>query len=594
MPLASAEPVTAPLQGTVIQVCVVAGDEVAAGQTLCVLEAMKMEHEVLAPFNARIVDLLVAPDMTVLENEVLLTLARRATATVSTTPATALDPAYIRPDLAESLARHARTLDAARVPAVAKRHALGQRTVRENVADLCDAGTFVEYGALTLAAQRRRRTLEDLIDNTPADGMVVGVGTVNGALFDTTRARCVVLAYDYMVLAGTQGFQNHRKTDRLINVARDAHLPIIFFTEGGGGRPGDVDTEYLFASWLECPTFTNLASMSGVVPLIGVNQGRCFAGNAAMLGICDVIIATHDSNIGMGGPAMIEGGGLGVYRPEDVGPIAVQRVTGVVDIEVADEQAAVAAAKRYLSYFQGPIAAWEARDQRLLRHAIPENRVRMYDVREVITVLADVDSMLELRPHYGLGIITAFIRVEGRPLGLIANNPAFLAGAIESEGAQKMARFMRLCNAFKIPLLFLCDTPGIMVGPEAEKSGTVRFASELFIVGAQLRVPFGTIILRKCYGLGAQTMVGGHLKAPLFTVAWPTGEFGPMGLEGAVRLGFRKELAAITDPVERDAEFERRVETMYQHGKAVNVATYFEFDDVIDPAESRSWITRFL
>lgn len=587
------EAVLAPMQGTVVQLVVAVGDQVQAGDPLCVLEAMKMEHVVVAPIAGRITLVACAPEQTVMPDELLLRLQAGATIEVQAAQVIARDLDQLRPDLQESLARHARTSDAARPAAVAKRHTLGQRTARENVADLCDPGSFTEYGALTLAAQRKRRSLEDLIDNTPADGMVVGIGTVNGTAFGE-KARCVVLAYDYTVLAGTQGFQNHRKTDRLIDLARKLNLPLVFFTEGGGGRPGDVDTENLFASWLECPTFTNLARLSGKVPLIGVNQGRCFAGNAAMLGICDVIIATEASNIGMGGPAMIEGGGLGVYKPEDIGPISVQRLTGVVDLVARDEAHAVAMAKQYLSYFQGSVENWQCADQRALRHCIPENRLRMYDIREVITLLADTGSVLELRPDFGLGAVTAFIRIEGRPLGLVANNPGFLAGAIESDGAKKMARFMRLCNAFKIPLLFLCDTPGIMVGPEAEKSGTVRHASELFIVGAQLEVPFATIILRKCYGLGAQAMVGGHLKAPLFTVAWPTGEFGPMGLEGAVKLGFKRELDALEDPLARDAEFERMVEKMYQHGKAVNVATYFEFDDVIDPQDSRQWVTRLL
>jgi acetyl-CoA carboxylase carboxyltransferase component len=508
--------VLAPMQGTVIQVVVAVGDLVQSDDPLCILEAMKMEHVVVAPHAGRVTSVECMAEQTVMPDDVLIRVQASGERRVQAAQNAVRDLNHVRPDLQESIDRHARTLDAARPAAVAKRHRLKQRTARENVDDLCDPGSFTEYGALTLAAQRKRRTVEDLIENTPADGMVVGVGTINGALFGED-ARCVVLAYDYTVLAGTQGFQNHRKTDRLIDIARDLNLPLVFFTEGGGGRPGDVDTENLFASWLECPTFTNLARLSGKVPLVGVNQGRCFAGNAAMLGICDVIIATEASNIGMGGPAMIEGGGLGVYTPEDVGPIDVQRQTGVVDLVAKDETDAVALAKQYLSYFQGPLAQWQCADQRALRHCIPENRLRMYDIREVIHLLADTGSVLELRRDFGLGAITAFIRIEGRPLGLIANNPAFLAGAIESDGAKKMARFMRLCNAFKIPILFLCDTPGIMVGPEAEKSGTVRHASELFIVGAQLEIPFATIILRKCYGLGAQTMVGGHQwgsKAP--------------------------------------------------------------------------------
>jgi acetyl-CoA carboxylase carboxyltransferase component len=341
---------------------------------------------------------------------------------------------------------------------------------------------------------------------------------------------------------------------------------------------------------LDCLAFSYWGGLSGLVPLVGINSGRCFAGNAAILGCCDVVIATQNSNIGMGGPAMIEGGGLGIFRPEEVGPMSVQVPNGVVDIAVADEAEAVKVAKKYLSYFQGSTRDWQCADQRLLRAIIPENRLRIYDVREVIETLADAGSVLEIRRHFGLGMVTALIRIEGRPVGLIANNPMHLAGAIDSNGADKAARFMQLCDAFDIPILFLCDTPGIMVGPEVEKTALVRHAARMFVVGASITVPFFTIVLRKGYGLGAQAMAGGSFKAPLFTVAWPTGEFGGMGLEGAVKLGYRKELAAVEDPAKRRDLFGEMVARMYQHGKAVNTASHFEIDDVIDPVESRRWI----
>jgi acetyl-CoA carboxylase carboxyltransferase component len=336
--------------------------------------------------------------------------------------------------------------------------------------------------------------------------------------------------------------------------------------------------------------FALYGKLSGLVPRIGITTGRCFAGNAALLGASDVVIATKDSNIGMGGPAMIEGGGLGIFTPDEVGPMAVQISNGVIDIVVDDEAEAMVVAKQYLSYFQGRVEQWERHDQRLLRSVIPENRLRIYDIRAVIKTLADVDSVLELRAGFGLGMITAFARIEGRPIGIIANNPAFLSGAIDSQGADKAARFMQLCDAFDIPILSLCDTPGIMVGPEAEKTGLVRHAARMFVTGSSITVPLFTIVLRKGYGLGAQAMAGGGFKASIFTVTWPTGEFGGMGLEGAVKLGYRKELEAITDPDERAKAFETRVASMYQHGKAVNYATAFEIDDVIDPVESRQWI----
>jgi acetyl-CoA carboxylase carboxyltransferase component len=411
------------------------------------------------------------------------------------------------------------------------------------------------------------------------------VGSVNGH-------RTIVMAYDYTVLAGTQGLQNHRKKDRLFELAERQRLPIVFFTEGGGGRPGDTDG--VGVSGLDTMAFHLFGRLSGLIPLVGITSGYCFAGNAAILGCCDVVIATAGSNIGMGGPAMIEGGGLGVVSPDEVGPMDVQVPNGVVDLPVDDEAAAVRVAKQYLSYFQGAAATWSCPDQTGLRDIVPENRLRVYDVRAVVDGLADTGSVLELRRAFGLGMVTALIRVEGRPMGLVANNPTHLAGAIDADGADKAARFLQLCDAFDLPVLFLCDTPGIMVGPEAERTALVRHVSRLFVIGANLSVPFFTIILRKGYGLGAQAMAGGSFKAPLFCVAWPTGEFGGMGLEGAVRLGYRNELAAIDDPAERERTFEEMVARMYEHGKALNTATYFEIDDVIDPADSRRWISAAL
>jgi acetyl-CoA carboxylase carboxyltransferase component/biotin carboxyl carrier protein len=580
--------VRAPMQGTVVAVDVGAGDAVPAGAQLLVMEAMKMEHVITAETGGIVRAVHVAAGDTVYEGHALLVLETADVGTASGAAATAADLDRPRPDLAEVLARHAATQDAARADAVERRRRTGQRTARENVDDLCDPGSFVEYGPLVIAAQRRRRSVEDLMAKTPADGLVAGIGRVNGRLFDETRSRCAVLSYDYTVLAGTQGLQNHRKKDRLFELAADWRLPVVFFTEGGGGRPGDTDSSGV--AGLDCWAFNYWGRLSGLVPLVGVNSGRCFAGNAALLGCCDVVIATANSSIGMGGPAMIEGGGLGVFHPDEVGPMHVQVPNGVVDVAVADEAEAVRVAKQYLAFFQGPVAEWSCADQRLLRGVVPENRLRVYDVRRVVHGIADTGSVLELRRHFGLGMVTALARIEGRPIGIVGNDPAHLGGAIDRDGADKAARFMQLCDAFDLPILLLCDTPGMMVGPEAEKTALVRHVSRLFVVGASLTVPFFTIVLRKGYGLGAQAMAGGSFKAPLFTVAWPTGEFGGMGLEGAVKLGYRKELEAVDDPAKRKALFEEMVARMYEHGRAASYATYFELDDVIDPADSRRWI----
>ena len=522
--------VLAPLQGTVIQLDVSVGDPVPAGARVAVMEAMKMEHEIRAAVSGIVRSIDAAVGDAIFEGHPILTMEPAEVAGSATDEAGVVDPHHIRPDLQESIDRHALGLDAARPEAVARRHGRGHRTARENLADLVDPGSFREYSPLMIAAQRRRRDLEDLQANTPGDGLVGGVGSVNGNLFTGRAAQAVVASYDYMVLAGTQGLQNHRKKDRLFEIAHAQRLPVVLFAEGGGGRPGDTDG--LGGSGLDCLAFVLFAELSGLVPLVGITNGYCFAGNAALLGCCDVVIATEGSNIGMGGPAMIEGGGLGVFHPNEVGPMDVQVPNGVVDILVADEEAAVAAAKRYLSYFQGSLADWECADQRLLRSVIPENRLRIYDIRAVIDLLADQGSVLELRRDFGLGMVTALARMEGQPVGIIANNPAHLAGAIDAPAADKAARFMQLCDAHDIPIVFLCDTPGFMVGPEAEREAQVRRVSRMFVVGASMTVPFMTVVLRKGYGLGAQSMTGGSFKAPLFTVAWADGRVrgdGPGG-----------------------------------------------------------------
>ncbi len=582
------EAIEAPMQGLMVSFNVKTGDKVWVGKTIAIMEAMKMEHELLSEVSGEVTEITVDEGDTVYEGHPLILIKTAAVEIPKTDQHEKLDLNFIRPDLQEAIDRKQAGHDINRPEAVAKRRKTGHRTARENIKDLCDKDSFIEYGSVVLAAQRRRRTEEDLIKNTTGDGMVCGLGHVNGDLFPEEDSRVMAMSYDYMVLAGTQGKQNHAKKDRMFEIAEQNRLPTILFAEGGGGRPGDTDTSGV--AGLDCFAFTYFAQLSGLVPVLGITTGRCFAGNAVLLGCCDVIIATEDSNIGIGGPAMIEGGGLGIFTPEEVGPMDVQVPNGVVDIAVKDEKEAVATAKKYLSYFQGVKKEWKAPDKRKLRFAVPENRLRYYDMRKVIEGIADEDSILEIRRHWSPGMITSFIRVEGRPVGVVANNPGHLSGAIDSPGADKGSRFIQLCDAFDIPVLSLIDCPGIMVGPESEKSALVRHAARMFVVGANIETPLMSVVIRKAYGLGAQAMAGGSFKIPLFTVTWPTGEFGGMGLEGAVKLGFRKELESIKDPAERIKTYEKMVEDSYKRGKAVNMASHFELDDVIDPADTRKWI----
>ena len=485
------------------------------------------------------------------------------------------------------------TLDEARAEAVAARHAKGYRSARENLADLCDAGSFVEYGQLAVAAQRRRRSLEDLRSRTPADGIITGLATINAERFGATASRAAVVINDYTVLAGTQGHFHHQKLDRLLTTAAQQCLPVVMYTEGGGGRPGDTDVSTRIAG-LDIPSFALWAGLCGKVPRIAVNNGYCFAGNAALFGAADIRIATRQSWIGMAGPAMIEGGGLGRFKPTQIGPAERQARNGVIDLLVADEAEATAAAKRLLGYFQGSLGEFECAGQAALREVLPADRRFSYDVRRIIELLADRDSFTELTAGHGRPVVTGFLRIEGRALGLLANDCRETGGAIDAEGAAKAAAFMRLCDRHGIALLSLIDTPGFMVGPDSEDQGAVRYMPDLFTAGAGLRVPLIAIFLRRAYGLGAMAMAGGSFRQPLYAASWPSGEFGAMGLEGAVKLGFRKELEAEEDPARRIELFNSLLGTLYEKGRAIEAATHLEIDAVIDPAQTRAHIVRAL
>jgi acetyl/propionyl-CoA carboxylase alpha subunit/acetyl-CoA carboxylase carboxyltransferase component len=584
--------VGAPIQGTLISVDVSAGDEVAAGQQVAVVEAMKMEHVIRAGISGIVRSVTMAPGDVVRESYPIVYIEEAAVSRTATSAEEELDLDHVRPDLQEALDRHAHTLDENRPEVVAKRHKLGYRMPRENIAELMDPDSFQEYWPLIVARQHKRHDIETLRKNTPGDGVVAGTGTINADLFGEEAARAMVVHYDYTVLAGTQGARNHYKQDRMFELAERFRIPLVLFGEGGGGRPGDDATGPGVA--FDTHTFTQFSRLSGLVPLVAVTNGRCFAGNTALVAACDVIIATEGSTLAMGGPAMIEGGGLGVYTPEEVGPMSFQVPNGVVDILVKDEAEAVQIARKYLSYFQGPVQEWEAHDQRLLRHIVPENRLRLYEMRDIIETIADRDSVLEIREKFGIGVITALIRVEGRSMGVIANNPHHLAGAIDSDAADKGARFLQLCDAFDLPVLSLMDCPGIMVGPDVERTALVRHSLRMFNTGANLTTPLFGVIVRKAYGLGVQAMCGASALVGFFTVAWPTAEFAGMNIEGSVKLGFRKELAAIEDPEARKAEFDKRVARAYEGAKAVNAATGGGLDDVIDPAETRDWIAKSL
>lgn len=494
---------------------------------------------------------------------------------------------HIRSDLNEFKKRAAQTLDKHRKEAVEKRHRKGKRTARENIEDLCDSDSFQEIGSLIIAAQKGRKSTKELRKQTPADGLICGMATIN-------QQPCYILSYDYTVMAGTQGAFGHKKTDRLMTLAEKANCPIVFFVEGGGGRPGDIDFNLIATGGLDIATWSSFSRLSGKIPRIAIVSGYCFAGNAAIAGCADLIIATEDSSMGMGGPAMIEGGGLGNYHPSEIGPAKKMAEIGVIDILVKDEKQAVVVAKKYLSYFQSNPSDFKTNNQKELYTILPEDRKYAYDIKKIIEILGDEDSCLELRADFAQNMVTTLVQIEGRSMGIIANSTRHLGGAIDSDASDKAARFLQLCNAFGLAVLSLCDTPGFMVGPDHEQQGLIRHSSRLFLTAASLEVPLITVVLRKAYGLGAMAMAGGSFKESFLSLSWPSGEFGAMGLEGAVKLGFKKELENTTSTEEYHQLYAQLVAQEYEKGKAINAAESLEFDEVIDPIETRKRISSAL
>jgi acetyl-CoA carboxylase carboxyltransferase component len=574
-----------------VAVLVSPNEQVDINQPLIIIEAMKMQTTLCAEVSGKVGHVFVN-----LEDECFVGMPLvdihadgASKAKIEKVPATQNTNQTL---LDELRVREGLTLDDQRIEQQQKRQQKGYLTARENLQNLCPVDSFMEYGQMAVAAQRLRRDYEELKTATAADGVITGIGQINQDLVAKQHTQAAIVINDYSVLAGTQGYFHHLKLDRILAIAADKKFPVVMFTEGGGGRPGDTDITTV-NSGLQCQSFATWASLQGKVPRISVANGYCFAGNAALFGAADITIATQSSWIGMAGPAMIEGGGLGVVKPTDIGPSDIQVKNGVIDILVENEQQAAEMAKKCLLYFQGPLVGQETysfADQQALNHVLPEDRRFVYDVKEIIHILADTDSFTEIKALFGSAIITGFMHLQGHPVGVIASNCKVLGGAIDVDAGEKASQFMHLCQQFSIPVVVLCDTPGFMVGPDHEERGAVRRLSQLFVAGSQLTVPSVAVVLRKCYGLGAQALLGGNTSQPSYTIAWPTGEFGAMGLEGAVKLGFKKELAAIEEPTARKALYEQLLAQQYQKGQAQEVASVLEIDAVIEPSNTRQTI----
>lgn len=479
-----------------------------------------------------------------------------------------------RSDLQQVHDSHAALLDTNRPKAVAQQRKRGRWTTRESIAALVDTDSFVEYGGLA------RPAVPDMTG--AADGIVMGTAQIGGRPVD-------LLFYDYTVYAGTQSAINHMKATRMFEHAERHRLPVVCWLDGGGARPHDMKVEGRGST----PTFVVFARLSGLVPTVGILPGRAFAGHANLAGMCDVLIATRDSTMGMAGPPLVEAA-LGVkLTPEEIGPADVHFASGVIDVLVEDEAEAVAVARKYLAYFDGSNTPGAAPDTAALREVVPTNPRRAYNVRKVIEGIADTGSILELKAGFGRAVVTSLIRIAGRPVGVVANQPMVLAGAIDSPASDKAAHFIQLCDAFDIPLLSLCDTPGLMVGPDVEKTGLVRKSARVLAAFANATVPVMTVVLRKAYGLGYYVM-GSQPLNPAILLAWPTAEYGGMGIEGAVNIIYKSELDAVTDPAERAALHLKLTEALKRSNTALEVAARYHYDDVIDPADTRAILIKTL
>ena len=583
--------ITVPIDSVLVSLMVKQDQQIIAGQTLAIVEAMKMHYPINADHHGVISEIYVNEGDLLTAGDAIFKVIAKQINQLAKEKQHVGKAKNSELDLFQQ--RIAKTYDEARTTARDKRHKHGYRTARENLNDLIDEGSFNEYGQLAVAAQRSRKTPEELQTQTAADGIITGTATINSELVGSDASHAAVVINDYSVLAGTQGYFHHHKLDRILGIAKQQSLPVVMYTEGGGGRPGDTDVLVSMAG-LNVPSFKTWAGLSGQVPRIAVNNGYCFAGNAALFGCADITIATKTSNIGMAGPAMIEGGGLGKFSANEIGPAVRQSKNGVIDILAEDESQATNLAQQAISYFQGPTLNWSVAPQDKLQELIPNERQQAYLIRDVLKLVADTSSLLELQADYGQSIVTAFARIEGKPLGFIANNCHFNGGAVDAIAAEKAAKFIRLCDSFSIPLVSFTDTPGFMVGPESEDQAAVRKMSDLFVSAATISVPIVTIILRRSYGLGAMAMAGGSMFASIYTVSWPSGEFGAMGLEGAVRLGYKKELENTKQGPERDALFQQLLDKMIEQGRAMEAASYLEIDAVIDPSDTRTIILRAL
>jgi acetyl-CoA carboxylase carboxyltransferase component len=494
----------------------------------------------------------------------------------------------LRP-LAEDLAeRRARAREGGGEERIARQHDAGKLTARERIALLIDDGTFSELG-IHAQPHHSQRAMDGR--DAPADGVITGYGRVDGRLV-------AVAAYDFTVMAGSMGMTGEIKVSRLRSLALTKRIPMIWLLDSAGARIQEA-VGSLFAGTGEL--FREEVVMSGVVPQVAALMGPCAAGTAYIPGLADFVpMVSGRGSMALAGPHLVRAAIGEDVTQEELGGARVHcRRSGVGDLEVADDEECVARIREYLSFF--PSSCSEApparavsdpveRAEDALLDVLPESNRKPYDMYDVIRLIVDDGEWLDLKPKWARTIITCLARMGGRPVGIVASQPKHLGGILDNDSADKAARFVTLCDAFGIPLVFLVDVPGFMVGTKVEAAGIIRHGAKMLHAVASATVPKVTVITRKAYGAGYYVM-NGRAYEPDLIVAWPSAEISVMGAEGAVEIVMRRQVEEADDPVAKRAE----LVAAYQGLIDVYVAARNGMiDDVIDPRETRPTIIRAL
>jgi acetyl-CoA carboxylase carboxyltransferase component len=492
-------------------------------------------------------------------------------------------------DLADDLGvRREKALAMGGAEAIAKQHAEGKLTVRERVARLFDPGSFQEIGLLATHANISSAMKGR---DTPADGVVTGFGKINGR-------PASLIAYDFTVMAGSMGRTAEVKCNRAREIALSKRMPMIWLIDSAGARIQEaIGSTFAGSGFL----FREESIMSGVVPMVAAMMGPGAAGTAYIPALADFVpMVKGTSHMALGGPPLVKAVVGEDISAEELGGSKVHtEISGVADLEVADDAECIDVIKEYLGYFPGsnleqpPVASCDDPADRMdpaLLSIVPDSARRAYDMKKVVAAIVDGGRLFEIKPGWAKNLITCLARLGGRPVGIVANQPLVLGGALDVDAADKAARFIMLCDAFHLPLVFLQDVPGFMVGSKVERQGIIRHGAKMLYAVSEATVPKVTVVVRKAYGAGYFVMCGKAYEPDLI-VAWPTAEISVMGPEGGTNIIFRKEIAAASDP---DAERARRIEEFRKLINPYIAAGGALIDDVIDPRETRPVLIRAL